>query len=337
MRHVITGGAGMIGSHLADALTARGERVLVVDNFSRGKLANLTGAIQTGLVKVCHLDLEHKPLELEPDDVVWHLAAKVAGIEYNRHNQYEMLRANLAINTNVIEAVRKAKPALFCFVSTVCVYPADAPVPTPESAGDVGNPEPTNHGYGVAKWLGEQMVKHLHKEHNQACFIVRLNNAAGPRDYYDPESSHVIPALIRRTLAGENPVVVWGSGKQTRVFVDTRDIAKALVLLGDLVPTLYESTAFACRWKTIGNMLRNTGPLVINIGHERETSIAEVIDTVVRQSGLDVGYEFDTSKPDGHARRMPDVSQLKGFIGWLPDRKLSDTVADMIADYRGRG
>jgi GDPmannose 4,6-dehydratase/GDP-L-fucose synthase len=84
-------------------------------------------------------------------------------------------------------------------------------------------------------------------------------------------------------------------------------------------------------------VLKETGPLVINIGHDREVSIAEVIDTIVRQSGLDVGYEFDTSKPDGHARRMPDVSLLGSILGWLPNRALSDTIADMIEDYRGRG
>jgi GDP-L-fucose synthase len=326
----------MIGSHLADALVARGEQVLVIDNFSRGSIANIAKAADTGLLKVRHLNLADSGFSIQPDDVVWHLAAKVAGIEYNRTHQYDMLQSNLAINYNVIESVRKQKPHLFVYVSTVCVYPHDAPVPTPESAGDVGNPEPTNHGYGVAKWLGEQMVKHLSKEHNQACLILRFNNVCGPRDYYDDKTSHVIPALIKRTLSGENPVVVWGSGKQTRVFVDVRDVANILVKLYPLIPPLYESTAYACRWKTIGNVLKETGPLVINIGHDREVSIAEVIDTIVRQSGLDVGYEFDTSKPDGHARRMPDVSLLKSILGWLPNRALSDTIADMIEDYRGR-
>lgn len=317
MRHIVTGGAGMIGSHLVDALAARGEEVLVIDNFARGCVANLYAAAKTGLVKVRALNLENSGFPIQPDDVVWHLAAKVAGIEYNRTHHYEMLRANLAINTSVIESVRRQKPRLFVFVSTACVYPHDAPVPTPESAAN-GNPEPTNYGYGMAKWLGEQMVKHLSKEHNQACLIPRFFNVIGERDYYDKESSHVVPALIRRVMEGENPIRVWGSGKQTRVFVDSRDIAQALILLMERDWLDYQ--------------LGDTP--VVNIGHEREISIAEVVETVVRASGKDVGYEFDTTKPDGHARRAADVTKLRSLIGWVPSLPLSDSIARMMAEYK---
>src|SRR4030042_6020593 len=137
--HVVLGGAGFVASHLVDALVARGEKVRVVDNFVRGEWANLSGAIETGLVTVKNLNLETGGIPLNAEDVVWHFAAKVAGIEYNRQHQYEMLRANLILNYNVIESVRRQKPRLFVFVSTACVYPSDAPVPTPESAGDACN------------------------------------------------------------------------------------------------------------------------------------------------------------------------------------------------------
>jgi nucleoside-diphosphate-sugar epimerase len=317
MRHVITGGAGFIGSHLADALVARGEEVLVVDDFSRGKLANLAQARETGLCRISpFVDLRYDQPTLTRGDAVWHLAAKVASIEYNRRNQYDMLASNLAINANVIEAVRKARPSFFCYVSTACVYPHDAPVPTPEWAGDVGNPEPTNHGYGVAKWVGEQMVKHLSKEHNLTCLIPRFFNAYGLRDYYDKATSHVVPALIRRVMEGENPVTVWGTGRQTRVFVDAEDIAKALVMLYDHDWTGYEGTP------------------VVNVGHEREVSIAEVVDTIIRCTQKDVGRHFDDTKPDGHARRAADVTLLRETIGWVPDTPLEVTVAKMVAEYR---
>jgi GDP-L-fucose synthase len=324
MTHIVLGGAGMIGSHLVDALVGRGEKVRVIDNFSRGSMDNLFGAMDTGLLTVKNLNLEYTGFPVAPEDVVWHLAAKVTGIEYNRHNQYDMLRSNLAINYNVIESVRRQKPKQFTYVSTACVYPHDAPVPTPESAGDIGNPEPTNHGYGVAKWMGEQMVKHLHVEHNIPCVIVRFFNALGPRDYYDTETSHVAPALIRRVMEGENPVVVWGTGTQTRALVDCRDIAKALVMLHDrmMIPeTMYEGKY-------------PSSPLIVNIGHSREVSIAELADAIVRACGKDVGYEFDTSKPDGYPRRAADTTLLRRLIGWVPDRPLGGTIAEMVQEFR---
>lgn len=314
--HVVTGGAGFIGSHLVDALVTGGEQVKVIDNFSRGTMQNLAGAMQAGRVQIAQVNLERNGFAFRPDDIIWHLAAKVAGIEYNRQNQYDMLRSNLAITHNTLESVRKFPPKLLVYASTACVYPADAPVPTPESAADICNPEPTNHGYAVAKWVGEQMVKHLTMEHNVPCVIVRFFNSFGQRDYYDKESSHVVPALIRRVMEGENPITVWGTGRQTRVFVDARDIAKALILLKD-VPEAH-----------------NAQP--INIGHEKEVSIAQLVDTIVRLSGKDVGYEFDTTKPDGHKRRAADCTLLRRLIGWVPDTPLEATIGRMIEDYQGR-
>jgi len=314
--HIVTGGAGFIGSHLVDALVARGERVRVVDNFSRGSMANIVDAMKTGLVTISKVNLENYGLPCRSDDIVWHLAAKVTNIEQNRKGHYEMLRANLNLNYNVIESVRKNRPRLFVYASTACIYPEDAPVPTPESAGTICNPEPTNHGYGVAKWVGEQMVRHLNMEHNVPCVIVRFFNAIGKRDYYD-ESAHVVPALIRRVMEGENPVTVWGSGQQTRVFVDARDIATALVKLYD-------------------HMLKAkyTEPPVVNIGHPREISVAELVQMIVGLCGKDVGYVFDTLKPDGHPRRAADVSKLFSLIGWVPNMPLEDTIRDMIAEYK---
>ena len=313
MTNIITGGAGFVGSHLVDVLTAKGQECVIVDNYSRGSMANLYDAQQTKLLRFRPLNLETNGLSIRATDVVWHLAAKVASISYNRKNQYEMLRSNLIINHNVIDAVRKQKPRLFVYVSTACVYPHDAPIPTPESAGNIGNPEPTNHGYGVAKWVGEQMVKHLYKEHNVPCIIVRLNNVIGLRDYYDKQTSHVVPALIRRVMEGEDPLIVWGSGQQSRVFVDARDVAKALVKLSET------------------REAHDAQP--INIGHDREVTIAQLTEVIVKACGKDVGYVFDTSKPDGHKRRLPDVSRLKGLIGWVPDTPLETTIADMVQEF----
>jgi GDP-L-fucose synthase len=279
-------------------------------------MENLAGAFKTNQVEFCLSDIETKGIPTFDCDILWHLAAKVAGIDYNRKHQYEMLRSNLIINYNAIEAAKRIKPGLFVFASSACIYPSDAPVPTPEEVGDVCNPEPTNHGYGVAKWLGEQMAKHLAAEYGIPTVIVRFFNACGPRDHYDPDHSHVIPALIRRVMEGENPISVWGSGRQTRVFVDARDIAKILLLIEK---------------KLYGN---HQGYIILNVGHDHEISIAELVDTIIRQSGKDTGYVFDTSKPDGSLRRASDVRKLRNLIGSLDAIPLEDTLRDMIAEFK---
>ena len=325
MTHIVTGGAGMIGSHLVDALVARGEKVRVIDNFIRGSMENLKESMRTGQVTVKTLNLEQTGIPFSSDDVVWHLAAKVTGIEYNRHNQYEMLRLNLAINYNVIESVRRQKPRLFIYTSSACIYPHDAPVPTPESAGDIGDPEETNHGYGVAKWLGEQMVKHLNREHNQACVIVRFFNVLGStRDYYDRATSHVVPALIRRVMEGENPLVVWGTGQQTRALVDVKDIVEALLRLHDRMLT--DETMYDGKYPE--------GPFVVNIGHAREVSIKELAETIVRLCDKTPDIYFDDTKPDGYPRRAADTTYLRRLIKWVPNTPLEETLAAMIQEFR---
>lgn len=317
-RVVVTGGAGFIGSHLVDRLVGAGHEVTIIDNFSRGCHENIAGAMSTGRVKVRQENLTYqKPAILAGTDVVFHLAAKVTGIEYNRNHHYDMLMTNLDITRNVVESVKAAKPRLFVYVSTACVYPHDAPVPTPESAGEVGNPEPTNHGYGVAKWVGEQMVKHLHREHGVPCIIVRFFNAFGPRDYYDEETSHVAPALIRRVMEGENPVTVWGSGNQTRALVDARDIAKALHLLME--------------WGLSATMVE---AVITNIGHEHEVSMANLAYAIMDAAGTDAHLLMDTSKPDGYPRRAASTHRLRSLIGWVPDTPLEVTLADMVQEYR---
>lgn len=310
----VTGGAGFIGSHLVERLVQGGARnIEVFDNLSRGKTNNLSRV--TGRVRLLTQDLKKSVPLFEPGSIVFHLASKVTGIQYNVVHNWDMFRANERIYLNVCEAVARARPRLFVFVSTACVYPHNAPVPTPESWGDVGDPEPTNHGYGVAKWTGEQMAKYVSREFSVPTLIVRFFNAFGPRDYYDPETSHVAPSLIHRVLSGDNPVVVWGTGKQTRALVDARDIARALVLLA-------ENAGSGCD--------------IVNIGHERECSIEDLASTIIRLSGKQARLEFDTSKPNGYERRAADTTRLRELIGWVPDTPLEVTLQDMITDYQER-
>lgn len=324
----VTGSAGMIGSHLVEELVLKGAVVFQVDNFTRGKrIHEAAGLWITNLEEKCPLftDADEKPF-----DIVYHLAAKVTGIEFNRKNHLEMYMRNTVINMNVLNAVMESKPGLFVNVSTACIYPHDAPVPTPESAGLVGNPEPTNWGYGLAKWNAEQATRMVHKEMGIPSMNVRFFNALGPRDYYDEATSHVAPALIRRVLEGDNPVRVWGSGEQTRSLIDCRDISKALVKLG-------EWTGGNKAWDNY-----KTAP-AINIGHHNEVSIKDLVFKIIEMNGGEVGAKegqtqvlFDTKKPDGYARRAADTTKLWKMLEWIPDTPLETTLADMIADFKER-
>lgn len=317
---VVTGGAGFIGSHLVELLVARGAEVLVIDNLSRGNLDNLQAVAHD--IALAKIDLENRVPTFDRDAVVFHLAAKVAGIEYNRTHQLDMLNANMRINSNVLAAAEAFKPKLLVIASTACVYGHDAPVPTPESAAN-GDIEPTNYGYGLAKWIMEKQATFLHQEQGIPVAIPRFFNAIGKRDYYD-ETAHVVPALIKRAFCSdaEHPLVFWGTGKQTRTFVDAADIAEALVLLAEC------------------EAAHDAQP--VNVSSENTIRIwrlAEVIMETVSPWGYHYGpvvVKSDPSKPDGHSERRADVTRLRELIGWIPDTPLVETLDNMIKDYRGR-
>lgn len=314
-RVIVTGGAGFIGSHLVDALVERDvKQVTVIDNMCRGCWGNITKAMKSGRVQLRQYNLRNEKFAIwSADTIIFHLAARITNIEANQRDHLGMLQDNLLINTGITNGVRKAKPKLYIPISTVCVYPHDAPVPTPEWAGDACHPEPTNEGYGVAKWVQEKQAQFLHDELTIPTVVPRFSNAIGLRDYYDWESSHVVPALIRKAHEHDE-IVVWGTGQQTRSFVDARDIAKALILLAE-TPEAHDGRP-------------------VNIGHDREVSIAELVFLILKLADIDKPVRFDTAKPDGHARRAVDNSRLKSLIGWAPDMPLEDSLADMIAEYQ---
>lgn len=311
---LVTGGAGMIGSHLVEALAREGAYVTAIDDGSRGRWLNLARTTCERMT----LQLGDPGYGFIADGLfadkfaVFHLAARVTGINYNRHHQLEMLEENLRINLDVSDLVQRHRPERYIFVSTACVYPHDAPVPTPESWGDVCNPEPTNFGYGVAKWVGEQEAKLIHREAISEVAIARFYNAAGPRDYYDWETSHVIPALIRKCEEGQDPVVIWGTGLQRRAFVDCRDLAQGLMLLAD----------HGCDGQAT------------NIGHDNQITIADLAQLIVDITGSKARLEFDAAMPEGYSARAADSTRMHMLTAWKPTYKVEQTIEDMVVEYR---
>lgn len=316
-RVLVTGGAGMIGSHLCEALIAAGARVEILDSMVRGDERNIPKGVEAtyrtglGVMGDCH----QKIMAMANKDVVFHLAARVTGIHYNASHDWEMLTDNMAINTEMAHLVKTYKPGRYIFVSTSCVYPHDAPVPTPEGVADTCNPEPTNWGYGISKWVGEQQAAILHRQFGIPTARIRFFNAFGPRDYYDAETSHVVPALLRRFLEGEDPVVVWGSGMQTRVFIDARDLAKGAMIVAE----------------------HGCDGLATNIGHQREVSIRELAYLLKGLTTSRALVVFDRARSDGYPRRAADTTRFRKMSGgWEPQTPLVQTLEDMIADYHAR-
>lgn len=309
---LVTGGTGFIGSHVTEKLVKAGAKVTVLDHIKSEKLENIK------LVKD-KLELINGNIDnIETargiclgQEVVINMAAHVGGIEYNRTHQGSILRDNLLIACNMLEGARLAKVERFLQVSSACVYPGDAIIPTPESEGLKGEPESTNGGYGWGKRMSELLSKYYVEQFKMNIGIVRPYNCYGPRDHFDPKVSHVIPALMRRVFEGENPLVVWGSGNQTRAFLYVEDLAEGILL----------ATEKYCI------------PDAINLGTDEEVSIKELIAMILKIANLRREIVFDTTKPDGSPRRNSDNSKAKEKIGFRAKVKLRDGLEKTIKWY----
>ncbi|HEY2092849.1 MAG TPA: NAD-dependent epimerase/dehydratase family protein [Thermoanaerobaculia bacterium] len=313
-RVLVTGGAGFIGSYLVEQLVERGARVRVIDNFERGRLDNLDAVRDD--VEVIDGDLRElatAEASCRGMDVVLHLASKAYGLVYSGKHHGEMLSDNLMLNTNVLEASRRAGVGRVLATSSSCVYPDDAVVPTPETAESVlAEPERVNAGYGWAKRMLELQARYYHQEYGMDIAIARPFNAYGPRDHYVEGYAHVLPSLVMRVLRGENPIVVWGSGNQTRSFVHAKDFATGLRLVA-------EKAAAA-------------DP--INVGHDSETTIRQLIMTILDLTGESREVVFDTSKPEGATRKSCDPAKLRAVTGFVPKITLEKGLAETIDFYR---
>lgn len=310
---LVTGGTGFIGSHVVEKLVERGASVTVLDRIMNGQVKHI--AYLKDKVRFMQGDVTNSAdaaAACAGQEVVMNLAARVGGIEYNRTHQATMMRDNLAIAVAMLEAARIAGVERFLVVSSACVYPHDASVPTPESEGFVDEPEVTNGGYGWAKRMQEKLGQYYAEEFGMKVGIVRPYNAYGPRDHFDPEKSHVIAALIKRVLDGENPVRVWGTGTQTRAFLFVEDLAEGMIQAIEKYPV----------------------PDPVNLGTDEEVSIAELIKKIVHITGKETTIEFDTTKPDGSPRRNSNNTKVKQKIGFVAQTPLTEGLKKTIAWYK---
>ncbi len=304
-RVCVTGGAGFLGRVVCERLLAAGlpaEQLFV----PRRQDFDLT------------LDRDvHRLYDIARPTVVIHLAAEVGGIGANRDHPGRFFFANLAMGLHLIEQARIRKLTKFVQVGTVCAYPKFTPVPFREQDLWNGYPEETNAPYGIAKKSLFVMLDAYHREYGLPSAVVVPVNLYGPGDNFHPDSSHVIPALIRKVheaqARSDNRISCWGSGSASREFLYVDDAAAGIV-----AATLKIET-----------------PEPINLGTGREISIRELVNLISGLSDFTGTIEWDTTKPDGQPRRCLDISRAAQKLQWQPTTSLEDGLRRTIDWWRG--
>jgi len=297
MRALVTGGSGFLGSHLVERLEADGHDVVV----PRSAEYNLTR----------EEDAARMFRDTEPE-VVFHLAAVAGGIGANRAEPGRFWRANLLMGTHVLEQSRVAGIRKLVLLGTICSYPKHTPAPFREEELWNGYPEETNAPYGVAKkalLVGAQAYR---EQYGLNTITLLPVNLYGPRDNFDLETSHVVPALIRKMLESGGEVVLWGDGTPTREFLYVEDCAEGIALAAE----------------------RYDDPEPVNLGSGEEISIGDLADLVAELTGFEREIRWDSSRPNGQPRRLLDTTKAAEHFGFRAHTSLREGLERTIAWYR---
>jgi GDP-L-fucose synthase len=297
VRVLVTGGGGFLGSHLVERLEGEGHDVFA----ARSADYDLTS-----------MDDAARMFEDAEPELVYHLAAEVGGIGANRANPGRYWYANLAMGLNVLEQARIAETPKVVISGTVCAYPKFAPVPFREETLWDGYPEETNAPYGVAKkaiLVGAQAYR---EQYGLNAIFLLPTNLYGPRDNFDLETSHVIPALVRKMVEAEDEVVLWGDGSPTREFLYVDDCVEGFVLAAE----------------------RYDGQEPVNLGASREISIRELAEVIADVTGYRGRVVWDETKPNGQPRRSVDGGRARELFGFEARTHLRDGIERTVAWYR---
>ncbi|MCA1612636.1 MAG: NAD-dependent epimerase/dehydratase family protein [Acidobacteria bacterium] len=313
-RVLVGGGCGFLGSYLTPQLVEAGARVTVVDSLENGSPDNLRPVAEQ--VEFVRADLRDPGVcdrVTWGQDVVMNLAARAYGMDYSRAHHGDMLVYNLLCTLNPLEAARRNGVERFLVVSSSCVYPDDAPTPTPELDAFTGLPERVNEGYGWAKRVQELAGEYYARDYGMKVTTVRpFNPYGGNYRWTSEDRAHVMPALVKRVLDGEDPLVVWGSGRQRRNFLHASDATR-------LIMKVVEAGVVATP---------------VNIGYDDDVSIAELVGLICEVAGRAPAVVFDTSKPEGRSRKCADATRLRALTGeYRPRVSLREGVEEMIGWY----
>jgi GDP-L-fucose synthase len=297
----VTGGHGFLGSFLVQKLRDRGCQNIFVPDIKDYDLV--------------HLDAVQRLYRDAKPDIVIHLAAKVGGIGANREKPGEFFYDNLMMGAQLMEIGRQSGIEKFVALGTICCYPKFAPVPFKEDDVWNGYPEETNAPYGLAKKMLLVQSQSYRQQYNFNSIFLMPVNLYGPRDNFDPGSSHVIPALIKKIrdaqASGQKEIVVWGTGKATREFLYVEDAAEGVLLAAE--------------------KYQKSDP--VNLGAGFEISIKELVELIARLMQFTGKITWDGTKPDGQPRRMLDTSRAEREFGFKSTTRFEAGLQQTIEWY----
>ncbi|MDD5458691.1 MAG: GDP-L-fucose synthase [Phycisphaerae bacterium] len=301
-RIVVTGGAGFLGKYVTEGLKKRGcENILVptIDEYDLVKQG----------------DIERMYDDMKPD-VVIHLAAVVGGIGANREHPGKFFYENLMMGVQLIEQARLRNIEKFVAIGTICAYPKFTPVPFKEDDLWAGYPEETNAPYGLAKKMLLVQSQAYRAEYGFNSIFLLPVNLYGPGDNFDPASSHVIPALIKKCVDaiddGKDYIECWGTGKASREFIYAADAAEGILLATELY----------------------NGNEPVNIGTGFEITIKDLVEKIAKLTGFTGDIKWDASRPDGQPRRCLDTTKAKQYFGFEAKTGFDEGLKTTIEWYK---
>lgn len=303
-RVVVTGGAGFLGSAVVDCLSRRGCRPESVVAPRKREF------------DLVHEDQVKRLFEVHRPEVVLHLAAVVGGIGANRENPGSFYYENMVMGAMLMEHARQAGVEKFVAIGTICAYPKFTPVPFKEEDLWSGYPEETNAPYGIAKKALLVQAQAYRDQYGFNAIYLLPVNLYGPRDNFDPKSSHVIPALIKKFVEaqerGDDVVEVWGTGRATREFLYVDDAAEGIVRAAE----------------------HYDGPEPVNLGAGFEISIKDLAELVARITGFGGRLVWNTSQPDGQPRRCLDTARAERYFGFRAQTPFEEGLRRTVEWYR---
>ena len=302
-RIMLTGGAGFLGSFVVEKLKKRGCRDIFIPLYEDYDLVKMDSVV--------------KAYKDSRPNIVIHLAAVVGGIGANRENPGKFFYDNLMMGVQLMEVGRQMKIEKFVGLGTICCYPKFTPVPFKEEDLWNGYPEETNAPYGLAKKMLLVQSQSYRQQYGFNSIFLMPVNLYGPRDNFNPNSSHVIPALIKKCLDAiknnEKQIVVWGTGKPTREFLYVEDAAEGILLATE--------------------KYNRSDP--VNLGASFEISIKDLVELIVKLTGFQGKITWDSSQPDGQPRRCLDTTKAEKEFGFKAKIPFEEGLKKMIEWYKG--
>ncbi len=317
-RVIVTGGAGFLGRYVVEKLEQRGVKEVIVPRIEEYDLTDADAIKRL----FANLGMEKRARyndqvgDDRSDTVVIHLAALVGGIEANRQRPADYFYANLMMGTQLMHEAWQRGVEKLVAIGTICAYPKFTPLPFKEENLWDGYPEETNAPYGLAKKMLLVQAQAYRQQYDFNAIYLLPVNLYGPGDNFDPQTSHVIPALIRKCIEAqeqdEGEIVVWGDGSPTREFLYVEDAAEGILLAAER----YDSSK------------------PVNLGSGKEISIKDLVETISELTGFKGEIIWDTSKPNGQPRRVLDTTRAEQYFGFKAQTDFKDGLRQTIDWYR---